>query len=122
MGPRSALKAAVADPPGEGFCLVNARIPGRRTGLSASPWRHACAAIKGTRIAELTAQPRPGVRAIDVDGASVLPGFIDAHTHLESAAEGFCTVSWAGDRADAAEHLRPAGSWELDPRRELVTS
>ena len=54
-------------------------------GLPGSTVRKVNLRITDGRIAEITsAQSRPG--AIDLRGAYVLPGFIDAHTHIEDPA------------------------------------
>ena len=51
-------------------------------------------AVVGNRIAEVgsieSIEPyiRPGTQVVDLDGATLLPGFIDAHNHVEGSATG----------------------------------
>ncbi len=47
----------------------------------------------------------PDVSSMDVEGALVLPGFIDCHTHLGWAGEGLWRVNWSADVADRATAL-----------------
>src|SRR5258708_604949 len=67
--------------------------------------------VAGTNLREHAA-----ARTFDVDGALVIPGFVDTHTHLGWAGEGLWQVDWskARSRADslaalsrAAARLRP---------------
>jgi dihydropyrimidinase len=55
------------------------------TVVTARETRRADVRIEGERIAEVGSglEPRPGEEAIDAAGAYVIPGGIDAHTHLD---------------------------------------
>jgi hypothetical protein len=123
--------------------LVNAKV---WTGVAERPWAEAVA-VRGERIfaAGTSAEARrlagPGTRVLDLDGALVLPGFIDSHTHF--LAGGFALKSiqlhdvttreeFAARVAAKARELGP-GRWILDgnwdeerfdppglPRREWI--
>jgi hypothetical protein len=113
---RQSKPAVTAD-----LVLVNGRI---YTLNPAQPWVEAIA-IDGTRIAAVgtTAAMRalatPGARVIDLAGAFALPGFNDAHVHVDSTGSllvGANLLDVHEPRAfvarvrDAAARL-PAGSW-----------
>jgi imidazolonepropionase-like amidohydrolase len=51
-------------------------------GVSASPRRDAVLIIEGNTIKEIAGEVPPGARLIDLSGSTVLPGLIDAHTHV----------------------------------------
>jgi predicted amidohydrolase YtcJ len=82
--PSLALTALLAAPPSANLVLVNGRI---YTVDDARP-RVSALAVKGGRIAfagsdaEARVAGGPGARVIDLQGKTVLPGFIDAHAHL----------------------------------------
>jgi imidazolonepropionase len=52
--------------------------------------RRSAVVIEGAEVTAVTAAGAVGDRRLDVDGACVIPGFVDSHTHLV----------FAGDRAD----------------------
>jgi predicted amidohydrolase YtcJ len=64
--------------------------------------------VDGGRIAAL--EERPADETIDLDGALLLPGFVDTHTHLGWAGEALWRASWgkARTRADALAAVRAA--------------
>ena len=51
-----------------------------------APGRRADVAVKGGRIADVGRIDGRGAREIDADGALVLPGFVDIHTHYDGQA------------------------------------
>ncbi len=63
-----------------------------------APGRRADVAVKGGRIAEVGRIDGRGAREIDADGALVLPGFVDIHTHYDGQA------MWDSSLAPSAWH------------------
>ena len=53
---------------------------------SGQPARTADVAIRGDRIVEVGTVDGRGFREIDADGALVVPGFVDVHTHYDGQA------------------------------------
>jgi predicted amidohydrolase YtcJ len=83
-------------------------------------------AIEGGRIAAvgnadgLDGLQGPATRVVDLDGAMVLPGFVDAHCHLGASghASTLCSLE---DSSSAGEHLRRIGAYrDAHPKREWV--
>lgn len=82
-------------------------------------------AVRGSRIARVGTDTEvlrlrgPGTRLVDLDGALVLPGFIDAHTHFGNAVEAFFNVrvidvndqETLGARLQEVTRRVPAGMW-----------
>ncbi len=81
-------------------------------------------AIVGGRIAgvgddaEMRALVAPGAPVIDAGGASVLPGFVDAHNHVRLGSNpgavqlaGATTLSEIGARIDAFADAHPDAAW-----------
>lgn len=110
----------LADPPAD-LTLVNGRV---HTVDDARPWAEAVA-IAGDRIVavgtteEVRATAGPGTREIDLAGAFVVPGFNDAHVHVEATGALLTGVNLLdvhepeafADRVGAAARRLPAGSW-----------
>lgn len=106
----------------ESLLLRHCRIPAGPW-LPAAPAEPTWVAIRGGRIVGVgeAGQPEPeaGFTPVELAGSVVLPGFVDAHTHLGWSAQDRWTVdlSGAGDRAQvlatvAAIAARlPAGQW-----------
>ncbi|WP_422001969.1 N-acyl-D-amino-acid deacylase family protein [Reyranella sp.] len=66
---------------------------------SGAPRRIADVAVEGDRIVAVGAALGPGRREIDADGLTVIPGFVDIHTHYDGQAtwDPFVTPSsWHG--------------------------
>ena len=71
--------------------------------------------------ASVAAQAGPGAERVDLAGRTVLPAFIDAHSHFSAVANGSLQVSLEGCRsaAEVGERIRshisqervPAGAW-----------
>ncbi|MCL4738463.1 MAG: amidohydrolase [Burkholderiaceae bacterium] len=80
-------------------------------------------AVRGEHIVALSADPRPhaqpGVRQIDCGGATLLPGFIDAHLHLSGWARTLtepdfgaaATLEQLQQALQALVEARPVGTW-----------
>jgi predicted amidohydrolase YtcJ len=92
------------------------------TGAEQRPWARALAVV-GRRIAALDDgalawQAAPGADVEDLDGATVIPGLIDAHVHLMWYALGLRTLRLRGcTRAEMLEKVQarasetPPGTW-----------
>jgi predicted amidohydrolase YtcJ len=93
--------------------------------LAAGPTAEAVA-IAGGRIAavggaaDLDGLRGPGTRLVDLQGALVLPGFVDAHCHLGMSGLATTQCDLEGSRG-ADEHLRRIGAYRAaHPDREWV--
>jgi predicted amidohydrolase YtcJ len=120
----AALPAAAQQTPGT--ATADIIISGDRiwTGDAQRPWAEAVA-IAGTRIlavgsrADIMAHRHEGTQLIDATGRFVTPGFIDNHTHFNSAgalligANLLDVADEAGlvERVRAARDRLPAGAW-----------
>ncbi|HWT85595.1 MAG TPA: amidohydrolase family protein, partial [Myxococcales bacterium] len=63
-------------------------------GLSESYRQNVTLRIENDRIAAVGVAPPPGASLIDLSNATVLPGLIDCHVHLEARADRFEDI-WA---------------------------
>jgi predicted amidohydrolase YtcJ len=97
---------AVADKNGVELLLRNARV---RSGPRFGDVQLASVAIGGGAITAVGPESDewvgPDTTTIDLEGALVLPGFVDCHTHLGWAGEGFWRVNWSDDVTDHAAAL-----------------
>jgi predicted amidohydrolase YtcJ len=96
------------------------------TSSKEAPWAKALA-VRGDRILAVGTDSQAerwngrGTRSIDLRGRTVVPGFIDAHTHLASSSRriGWTDLSRARSLEEAVRALRaaatrrPAGTWVL---------
>jgi len=98
--------------------LTNATVI---TGKSGEVLRDATLEISGGRIVSLNSEPVAGARIIDVRGASILPGLVDAHAHIAGLGDALETVQLEGTEsfdavgrsvAEGAKKLA-AGEWVL---------
>jgi len=102
VGSALALSASAQAPD---LILHNGRV---WTGEDSQPDAQAVA-IRGDRIVAIGSNPDllrsagPATRRIDLGGALLLPGFIDAHTHFENAADWLFQLSLYG--VDTSEEL-----------------
>jgi imidazolonepropionase-like amidohydrolase len=107
-------------PAQEAIALTNANVVDVRSGAIA---RNSTVIIRGGRIEAVgTSAPGAGVRAIDLRGRYVVPGLIDAHVHIGSAAQmraalesGVTTVRSAG-----VSHFVDVGLRELVKRGAIA--
>ncbi|MFY9717929.1 MAG: imidazolonepropionase [Thermoplasmata archaeon] len=54
-------------------------------------------------------RPRPGARTVGGDGGTLVPGFVDAHTHLLFAGDRAAELAWKSAGASYAEIARRGG-------------
>jgi imidazolonepropionase-like amidohydrolase len=107
--------ASVAGQPVEPLALVNAQIVDVRQGRVTT----GTVVLRGGKIESVgTAAPPAGVPVLDLEGKHLLPGLIDAHTHLASFAtarnaleSGVTTV-----RSSGVSHYADVGLRELARR------
>ncbi len=61
-----------------------ALINGKIMTMAGKEYKKGCLVVEGDKIASLSADPTPppDTQTIDVSGKYILPGFIDAHTHV----------------------------------------
>ncbi len=109
------LSLAAATALAQDLDLVNAVVV---DGTGAGPRPGVTVSVRGGKIAAISDQapaPADGVRRIDLGGRFLLPGFIDAHAHIETPASalvalksGVTTARVLGDT-----HLRAVGTRNL---------
>lgn len=105
------------------------------TGAGAAALHGACVALDGGRIgAEARArrppQPQPGDTVVAVAGGTILPGFIEAHTHLPAHAIRSLLVAvirgsgatHASTRERRKRHARSVGRTSVDPAAPAVAA
>ena len=85
--------------------VVVVRAAALLDGTGAAPRRNVTIVIEGDRIAEVGSGLRvpAGADVIDLSGLTVLPGFIDAHTHLAGPVVGEAGWDNASVRESAAD-------------------
>jgi imidazolonepropionase-like amidohydrolase len=119
--------AAQSQPGAGALAILHAHVVDVRTG-SITP--DATIVIRDGRIASIGAAPAPSdVRAIDARGAHVVPGLIDAHTHLASLRaarialeSGVTTVRSSGVAAWVDVGLRELARRGAIPGPDVVAS
>lgn len=119
--------AAQNQPGASALAILHAHVVDVRTG-SITP--DATIVIRDGRIASIGAAPAPSdVRAIDARGAHVVPGLIDAHTHLASLRaartaleSGVTTVRSSGVAAWVDVGLRELARRGAIPGPDVVAS
>lgn len=107
--------AAAQDVPGApSLALANANVVDVRTGAIA---RGVTVTIVSGRIASVAAGPAPaGTRTIDLKGRYLVPGLIDAHTHLQSTRQARTALESGVTTARSAS----VGSFRDVALRDLV--
>ncbi|CAN5563383.1 hypothetical protein BH24CHL1_BH24CHL1_11720 [soil metagenome] len=70
---------------------------------------------------ELDSLRRSATRAIDLDGATLMPGFIDAHTHFVSGGMSLANVNLAGVNTMAEMQRRVADKVEMTRDGDWIT-
>jgi len=68
-----------------------------------APARPATVVVDGERITSLEGEARPGATEVDLAGHTLLPGLIDAHTHLAMTEMGRQTDGWVPAAVLAAQ-------------------
>lgn len=113
MAAALAALAALAPPPGRetpryDLVLANGRVIDPESGLDAR--RHI--GLKGGTIAAISAAPLTGATVIDAAGLVVAPGFIDLHSHVESASsEGFKALDGVTTALELEMGVHPVDAW-----------
>jgi len=86
------------------------------------PWADSVLIVDGTiaavgdgpeRLAGLDGVDADGVRVVDLEGAFVLPGFVDAHTHLVEMGASRARCRWSTPPISP----RSSGGWRPRPPR-----
>ncbi|MFZ4649325.1 MAG: amidohydrolase family protein [Rubrivivax sp.] len=67
----------------QAYWLAGARVPAALREGGPGPGEPLALHIRDGRIAQLAARPEGGDAVFDLDGSTVLPAFVDAHTHLD---------------------------------------
>lgn len=83
--------------PSPAITFVNATVVGANGRLSDS------VTVKGQRVARLGGVPKRGEVAVDLDGAIVFPGLVNAHDHLEL--NSFPRLKWRDRHANVREWI-----------------
>jgi cytosine/adenosine deaminase-related metal-dependent hydrolase len=82
---------------GAGVTFVNTTVVGTDGRLSES------VTVRGKRVARVGGAPQRGEVAIDLDGAFIYPGLVNAHDHLEL--NSFARLKWREQHANVREWI-----------------
>jgi imidazolonepropionase-like amidohydrolase len=105
---------------GAAIALVDLRLPGQDDRIALT--------IDGGRIAQIDEGPADGVAPLDMGGATAIPGFIDAHVHMQFAAAaavlagGVTAVRDLGGPPDAAQALRGTTPLQVHIAGRILTA
>ncbi len=111
--------------------LVNANVLTMDPGPSAGP-RASAVAIAGGRIEALDPSPPWAGRVVDLRGATVLPGFHDAHNHMVGFGMSLAEVDLRSSAVGSLDELyaaiarraetTAAGDWVIGPATTRTSS
>ncbi|MCP3102701.1 amidohydrolase family protein [Myxococcus sp. K15C18031901] len=107
--------SASAAAPAESYVLKAARLFDAKAGRLVSP---GVVVVTGGKVAAVGAGAKApeGARVVELGDATLLPGFMDAHTHLTGEAGD----DWRQDLIDSFQHTIPEQTLEALPRARVT--